>query len=213
MTGVGLILLALGTAPAAAEPAFGQRTTSDVRGVDPDANRFDGDGAYGRFDGDLDLGLGVGPNVAFANGDLAIGGRLSAHWFSIAGLYLYYAESLGEDPAVRRRFAGGLDLRPLFLIRWSNALEKGPAILDLTIDSLSLGLGLATSTPSDPDSDGRSGFELSLGFGVPLAGLQPGPWLEFRAGFVLPKSEPGDATALALFSWHFALGTPLVSDE
>jgi hypothetical protein len=27
---------------------------------------------------------------------------------------------------------------------------------------------------------------------------------------VLPKSEPGDASALALLSWHFMLGTPLV---
>jgi hypothetical protein len=213
MTATSLILLALAGEPAAAqpaEPAFGRKTTSDVSGIDPDGNVHAGDGAYGRFDGDLDIGLGVGPNIAFANGDLALGGRLSAHWFTIAGLYLYYAEALGEDPRVRRRFAGGLDLRPLFLLRWPKGLEAGPAILDLTIDSLSLGLGLATSTAADPALKSHSGFELSLGFGVPLAGIQPGPWLEFRAGFVLPKSELGDATALALFSWHFALGTPFV---
>ena len=213
MTGPLLVLLALEGAPNEGTPAFGRKTASDVRGLDPEGNQHAGDGAYGRFDGDLDLGLGVGPNLAFSNGDLALGGRISAHWFSVAGLYLYYAESLGDEPALQRRFAAGLDLRPLFLLRWPKGLEAGPAILDLTIDSLSLGLGIVTSSPADPAAENRSGFELSLGFGVPLAGLQPGPWLEFRAGFVLPKSEPGDATALALLSWHFALGTPFVASE
>jgi hypothetical protein len=213
MTATGLLLLALAGEPEAAEPAFGRKTAADVRGLDPDGNPHDGDGAYGRFDGDLDLGVGVGPNVALANGDLALGGRFSAHWFTIAGIYLYYAESLDDAASVRRRFAAGLDLRPLFLLRWPKGLETGPAILDLTIDSLSLGLGLATSTPSDAAAKTRGGFELSLGFGVPLSGWQAGPWLEFRAGFVLPKREQGDATALALFSWHFALGTPFVASE
>jgi hypothetical protein len=205
-----LVLFALAADPNAAPAAFGPKTAADVRGIDPDGNSSTGDGAYGRFDGDLDLGIGFGPNLAFSNADLALGGRISAHWFTIAGLYLYYAESLSDDAVLRRRFAGGLDLRPLFLLRWSNGLETGPAFLDLTLDSLSLGLGLLTSTPSDETASQRSGFEVSFGFGLPLLARAPGPWLEFRAGFVLPKSEPGDASALALLSWHFMLGTPLV---
>jgi hypothetical protein len=212
MTPAALVVFALAGEPEAGTPAFGRRTTSYVDGIDPDSQRHRGDGAYGRFDGDLDVGLGVGPHLALSNGDLAFGGRVSAHWFTIAGLYLYYAESLSDDTVLRRRFAGGLDFKPLFLLRWSQGLEMGPAFLDLTLDSLSLGLGLLTSTPNDPLASQRSGFEVSLGFGVPLTGLAPGPWLEFRGGFVLPKSEPGDASAIALFSWHFALGTPLVAE-
>jgi len=208
-----LLVFALAAEPDAAPQAFGAKTTGDVQGVDPDGNRHSGDGAYGRFDGDLDLGIGVGPNLALSNGDLALGGRISAHWFSFAGLYLYYAESFADDAVLRRRFAGGLDLRPLFLLRWSRGLEAGPAFLDLTLDSLSLGLGVLTSTPSDPAASQRAGFEVSLGFGLPLLAHAAGPWLEFRAGFLLPKNQPGDASALALFSWHFMLGTPLVSDE
>jgi hypothetical protein len=210
MTPAVLVLFALTQEPKTGAPAFGRKTTSDVSGLDPDGNRHEVDGAYGRFDGDLELGLGVGPNVAFANGDFALGGRISAHWFSVAGLYLYYAESIGEDVVLRRRFAAGLDFKPLFLLRWAKGLEAGPAFLDLTIDSLSLGLGVLTSAPSDPLASQRAGFEVSFGFGLPLSGRAPGPWLEFRTGFLLPKNEPGDASALALFSWHFMLGTPLV---
>ena len=221
MTGAALVLCALAAEPGTATTAppdttthaFGRKTTSDVTGLDPDGNRHEGDGAYGRFEGDLDIGLGVGPNIAFSNGDLALGGRISAHWFSLAGLYVYYAESLDDEAAVRRRFGAGLDLKPLFLLRWSKGLEAGPAILDLTLDSLSLGLGVLTSTPNDPLASQRSGFETSLGFGVPLTGRAPGPWLEFRAGFLLPKNEPGDASAIALFTWHFMLGSPLVAGE
>lgn len=213
MTSAALVLFALAAEPAEGTPAFGRKTTSDVTGLDPDGNRHEGDGAYGRFDGDLELGLGIGPNVAFSNGDFAVGGRISAHWFSVAGLYLYYAESIGDEAVLRRRFAAGLDLKPLFLLRWAKGLETGPPFLDLTIDSLSLGLGVLTSAPSDPLASHRSGFEMSLGFGLPLTGRAPGPWLEFRAGLVLPKNEPGDASAMALFSWHFMLGTPLVATE
>ena len=35
----------------------------------------------------------------------------------------------------------GIDLRPLFLMRWSKDNEQGPAWLDLTIDSLTLSVG------------------------------------------------------------------------
>src|SRR6187551_2800313 len=46
-----------------------------------------GDGVYGRFDGDLDLGLALGAELGSA-GQAAPALRASAHYFSIAGVYL-----------------------------------------------------------------------------------------------------------------------------
>ncbi|HEY5376126.1 MAG TPA: hypothetical protein VIK01_20740, partial [Polyangiaceae bacterium] len=45
------------------------------------------DGVYDRFDGDLELGLGLGAELGSA-GHAAPAIRCSAHYFSIAGVYL-----------------------------------------------------------------------------------------------------------------------------
>ena len=50
------------------------------------APRATADGVYGRFDGDLDLGLALGAEFGSA-GHAAPAVRASAHYFSIAGVY------------------------------------------------------------------------------------------------------------------------------
>lgn len=205
-----LFLLALVTPATAPERPFGERTTAHVRSVNPDRRAPLGDGAYGRFEGDLDLGLGVGPTLDFSDGNLGVGVRGIARWYSTAGLYAFYGETLAEHPALERRFGVGLDLTPLFLVRWPRALERGPAVLDLAVDSLSLGVGASFATPHGRGFGAHKGLEGSLGFGVPLAGTAPGPWLEFRASATLPSSARGEAQTFLLFSWHGALMTPLV---
>jgi hypothetical protein len=207
-----LLLLAEEPAPQA-EHAFGRASSAKVRSVDPDANHHQGDGAYGRFDGDLELGLGAGGMLAFSDRALGVAVRGDARWYSTAALYGQYAEALSDDPRVERRLGVGVELTPLFLIRWSQALETGPAVVDLALDSLSLGLGMTFATPRERGFASRKAFEGSLGVGVPLLGTATGPWLELRAALVLPQPAAGEANATLLFSWHGTLTTPLVKNE
>jgi hypothetical protein len=178
--------------------------------VDPDKSRVQGDGVYGRFDGDVDLGLGLGASRYFVTDDTALALRGTAHWYSTEGIYVAYAESLGSE-ALERRLGFGIELEPLFLVRWSQALETGPALVDLTLDSLSLGAGYLLGEPVGRGFGSRHGVELSLGFGVPLLSTAGGPWLEARAGWFLPKSGR-ESSALVFLSWHFQVISPAVRD-
>jgi hypothetical protein len=207
------LLAALAERPAPSEHAFGERTTAPVTSVDPDLDHHRGDGAYGRFDGDLDLGLGLGPGLALSNGDMSIEVRGVARWYSSVGLYIGYGETLTPTPDIERRLRFGVDITPLFLLRWRKAHETGPAVFDLWLDSLALDLGASLATEHGQAFASRSAFEGALGFGVPLAGTAPGPWLEFRAATALPKPVAGEAQMFLLFSWHFFVVTPLVAAE
>lgn len=206
------LFMALAGEPVHAEPhPFGRRTTAKVDSVDPDADRHRGDGAYGRFDGDLDLSLGVGPALALSNGEMGVEVRGLARWYYSVGLYVNYGETLAPEPDIERRLGFGVEITPLFLLRWRTAHETGPAVFDLALDSLGLGLGASFATEHGHDFGNRAAFEGSFGFGMPLAGTGPGPWLEFRATTTLPKPEAGEAQVFLLFSWHFAVVTPIIS--
>jgi hypothetical protein len=204
-------LVSFGVA-ARAEPAFGAETTAKV-GNEVAGNRGHGDGTYGRLDGDLDLGLGLGALVDLDHGEPGAAARVSAHWFFMAGAYVSYADAFGTALDPKRRLGVGIDLRPLFLPRWTQNWEQGPAILDLMLDSLSLGLGASFDQPQGESFGVRRAFEASLGFGVPLAGRGPGPWLEARGALAWPNTGERSETLLIVGSYHFALGTPLVGDE
>ena len=136
-----------------------------------------------------------------------------AYAYSTFGLDVLYAETLTKTPDLERRLGVSAALRPLFLIRWSQALEAGPPVLDLALDSLGLGLGASFATPSGRGFASRTTFELSFGAGVPLAASAIGPWLEFRTGLSLPHPKTGEASAMLLFSWHLAVLTPAVSGD
>jgi hypothetical protein len=210
MTFAPFVVFALAGEPH--ESAFGRKTTSDVRTqVSAPSDPHPGDGAYGRLDGDLDLALGVGPSFGFTDGKAALSFRGSVHWLTIAGIYALYQEALPEAAQLQRRLGVGIDVRPLFLVRWPRGLERGPALLDLTLDSLSLGLGMSFGEEVDRAFGSRHGFETSLGFGVPLTLNASGPWLEVRAGAVLPSSLESEASLMALLSWHFVASTPFLT--
>ena len=110
---------------------------AQAKGVQP--TRGSADGVYGRFDGDLDLGLALGAEFGSA-GHPAPALRGSAHYFSSAGVYASGRIKAGDESAPSL-FGLGVELRPLFLPRWAKGYETGPALLDLTLDSLSLSLG------------------------------------------------------------------------
>lgn len=204
------VLAALAERPTPDDGAFGRRTSANVRSLDPDAHAHQGDGAYGRFDGDLDLGLGVGPTLTFADGDAGVGVRGIARWYSTVGLYALYDETLESERALARRTGFGVELTPLFLLRWQRALESGPPVLDLALDSLAVGFGASFATPQGHAFGSHRSLDATLGFGVPLTASAPGPWLEFRGDVTFPKPAHGEAGVVLLFSWHFAVVTPLV---
>jgi len=216
---IGLACLASYGRATADEPRWepGRRTTSTVRGEvgEPAGGSGDADGVYGRFAGDLDLGLGMGVE---ADGDDARGAaRLSLHYFSTLGITLAYADALSDGATRSRRLFGvGVDVRPAFIPRWSNDRERGPAFVDLTLDAISLGVGAFWAEPRGGSFGDERGLEASLGLGLPLFGRAEGLWLEARAigRWRDPAHAPGeraDGVGLAVLSWHTLILSPLAA--
>lgn len=138
------------------------------------------DGVYGRMDGLLALAGDLGVEVE--DGEPRGSARVSAHYLWIAGVYGRYSDAFGGAEDRPARVASlGVDLRPLFLPRFSQDWERGPAVLDLAVDSLSLSAGAYFAKPLGRAFGDERGFELGAGFGVPLLGHAQGPWLDLRA--------------------------------
>ena len=195
----------------------GERTTATVEGeVGERGTSPSGDGVYGRFEGDLDLGLGAGVEADAERTRGAL--RASVHYFSMMGVAVSYSDALGGDAGPRRVLSLAAELRPLFIPRWNRDLEHGPALLDLAIDSISLGLGAFWAEPRVGDLGDARGLELSGGFGLPLFGTSRGPWLEARGLLRWPDparapGERADGALLAVLSWHELVLTPLASAQ
>jgi len=165
-----------------------------------------GDGVYGRFDGDLDLGLALGAELGSA-GQAAPALRATAHYFSIAGVYANGRIKAGDESAPSL-FGVGVDLRPLFVPRWAKGLETGCALFDLTLDSLSLSLGAFWAKPGAQEAASQRGFDAQLGLGVPLLATAAGPWLEARGALRYPDGASREEAVLLLLSWHGFVTTP-----
>jgi hypothetical protein len=167
------------------------------------------DGVYGRFHGDTDVSLKLGGLVS--EGRLSGSVGASAHYYSLVGLTGDYSENLMTEAAHVRSGAIGAELKPLFLPRWLLGLERGPAWLDLAVDSASLGFGAYLSDSSRSDATTR-GIWLSLGLGMPILGQATGPWLELRGTRRFPdpgqRDEQAHNALLVYLSWHqfFQLG-------
>ena len=179
----GASLLALGVAAAAllngsvahaegdSEPEPASRVHAPLPGSD---------GVYGRFDGSLTLGASLGAEIEASDPRGAL--KLSAHYLWTAGVYARYSDAFGSSSERPARVASlGVDVRPLFLPRFALDSEHGPAILDLTLDSLALSAGAYFAEPLGQSFGDERGFETGLGFGVPLCGEARGAWLEARA--------------------------------
>jgi hypothetical protein len=119
----------------------------------------DGDGAYGRLEGDFTLEAGLGGGVAFEGVDVLGAGTLElrARYLDAAGVVLG-----GEfRPEGASRIWVGVDLRPLFLARFFLNLSFRERFWDLLVDSIGLDLGVAF-VPLDENA----GAALAVGFGV-----------------------------------------------
>lgn len=138
------------------------------------------DGVYGRLDGTLTLAASLGAELETSDPRGAL--KLSAHYLWTAGVYARYSDAFGgADERPARVASLGLDVRPLFLPRFALDGERGPAILDLTLDSFSLNAGAYFAEPLGKSFGDERGFEAGLGFGVPLCGEARGAWIEARA--------------------------------
>jgi hypothetical protein len=166
------------------------------------------DGVYGRFDGDVDLSLAAGGAIVRgASGGAALGRLL---FLETAGVYTTFTDAFGTTPgAERRSLAVGVGVRPLFLPRWGYNLDRGPAILDLSVDAITLDLGVLWTSDERGRFTQRPGVELALGTEVPLFGQAEGLWIGARGALRWRASELAggdDSLGPALFvtlSWHF----------
>jgi hypothetical protein len=145
------------------------------------ARAGDGDGVYGRFDGDLELRAEAG--AAFAAGGPALAAGASVLYISTVGVYGHYTDAVGsEAPRVSRSIAAGVRLAPLFPGRYATNLERGPGWLDLFVDSLAFDLGAFWDLRRGAWTDrGNPGLELALGAAMPFRHRVNGPVLGLRA--------------------------------
>lgn len=136
----------------------------------------DSDGSYGRVEGDLTFIGEVG--CALTSGGPQLETHNSLLYLSTAGGYVRYVESFGQDEAAFARLIGlGLELRPLFLGRYALDLERGPAHLDLFLDSFALVFGPTWSAPIGRGFEATPGLELGASIEVPLLPRASGPHL------------------------------------
>ncbi len=142
-----------------------------------------GDGVYGRLDGDVTLEVGLGGGVAF-EGPATLGAGvldLRARYLDMAGILV--GAELRPDGA--SRVLVGIDLRPVWLARFVLGGSLRDRYLDLFLDSIGLDLGVAV-LPLDE----TVGAALMVGFGVDV------PLVFFDDGIA--------GLALRLFGRHVA---------
>jgi hypothetical protein len=176
------------------------------------------DGVYGRFDGDLDLSIAAGGS--FVRGGSGGAALVRALFLGTAGVYVAYNDAFGSaTSAPPRSFALGVGVRPFFLPRWGLDLERGPAILDLSIDAITLDAGVLFASDAQGRLTERPGIELGIGTELPLFGEATGPWIGARAALrwrgseLSGSSDPEAGLAPAVFltlAWHFVADTHLV---
>lgn len=139
----------------------------------------DDDGAYGRYDGDLDLRMGAG--AAIMQEGPALSAFASALLLSSAGVYVHYADAFDDARRVPRSISTGLVIEPMFLARTAFNMQIGSGRLDLAIDSFAIGLGVYWTIPRLPTNPmNEPGLEFSLGFGLPFLPSASGPVLGIR---------------------------------
>ena len=184
---------------------------------------FGSDGAYGRFEGDAMAAIEVGGSYAVAPPSARGPGRVARtglFYVQTVGLTFQYEDRLGSAEAVERGVVGAVEVRPLFIGRFTQNLERGPAFLDLFVDSFGLGFGPWVNwerPPACPEACLRHGVELSLGFELPFLPQASTPYLALRGGLRWALSEleassaPPLTGALTLtLGYHHVLDVRLV---
>lgn len=196
----------LATPASAEEPSWqpGRHTTSNLPGEVQPRDVPDQDGVYGRFDGDVFLGVGAGVEL---DAGVRVGGLVRALFYQSAGVVAGFAQATSSDASLERVGFVGAELRPLFLPRFALDLEGMGPFFDLTLDSLSLGAGVCF--PAEEAGDADAALEFSMGLGVPLFLRANGLWLEARAA-LRPALSADSGQLFLLLSWYEAIETAIV---
>ena len=208
--------LSLTTSAQAAEPAFGSSNGTVPRVSDPLKGRSDGDGLYGRMNGDISFrgALGIEADLGTSTIRPAVLGQFVI--YQTAGLYASYRESVDADDPIERILSFGVVFSPLFLWRWSNDKEWGLATADLALDSLGLVAGAHLSQPDSQSFGSAPGLELGLIFGVPLMNRANGLWLRGRAQMMTGRTsyadDPVAASFLLSIGWEGFVYTGLLGE-
>lgn len=183
--------------------------------------RANGDGAYGRLDGDLSFVGGVGGAVVAHGGRPMLTGDLRLRYLESAGASFSYeeADALGRPAAgeLRRSLLAGVELRPLFPVRFLKAKQTGRAFFDLMLDSFALDVGSFWAV-REGHSTARPGLYAGLALEAPLAARASGPWLRLSAQVRWADTRlegdhdpTGRMVVLGLgFAWHQSFGAGLV---
>ena len=126
----------------------------------------DGDGLYGRFDGDVWLSAAVGGGAVFGDGETRDAGtvELRARFLDSVGPFAYVQGDGSFGDASRWRVGGGLELRPLFLARFLTGNSIGQEWADVFLDSLSIELGVVALALGEPTSGARGAQQASAAF-------------------------------------------------
>lgn len=159
------------------------------------AQQTEGDTVYGRFDGDLVISAGIGGGIAIHDrrhpdvlGTTSL--ELRARLLDTGGIVI----APEWRPEGDSRVILGIDLRPLFLVRFLLLQESGDRYLDLFVDSIGIDLGAAI-TPLDQDL----GLAIAFGWGldvplwIPERGLGGSIALRLSGRYV--GALPGDQLA------------------
>jgi hypothetical protein len=180
--------------------------------------RAEGDGLYGRFAGDVELRGAAG--VAVVAGGPMIAGEIGARYLSSAGIFVGYADAAGgRKPRVLRSIAAGVEVAPFFLTRYASNAERGPAHLDLLLDSLAFGVGAFWAQPQGSAFGARPGLEIALSMSIPILPRIDGPILGVRGALRWRDEDLGgrpegvvDRGALLSFTigWRQVVHTHLV---
>lgn len=156
------------------------------------------DGAYGRLEGDLDVRAHAG--VALGDRGAGFAAGVSALYLGTLGAFAHYTDSLVADSLrVSRSISTGIHVAPLFLARYGSNLERGPATLDLAIDSLGLEFGaLWDQRPNGTWTAAlRPGLEFAINLSIPLFAKAAGPFVGMRGALrIRPFDFPGPGGAL-----------------
>jgi len=177
----------------------------------------DSDGVYGRLDGDIGISPNLGLQLYRGDAQPTIG--LQSMYLSTLGLGATYADSrllFGAQSSDRSVTSVEFKLCPLFLARWSQALEMGPPLLDLTLDSFTLGLGAFW------DYDHalgvlRRGTSVSASIALPLFSQMQGPWVNAMLGLRMAEGPAYSAqthvvSGLSL-SWTWLVDSAIHDDD
>jgi len=161
------------------------------RANDASADRGNADSTFGRIGGDIAAVGGAG--VVAASGGVRAEAELRLRYLETAGVFVTYedAAAIGSAAEPRRVLSPGIELRPLFLLRWLRGSETQRARLDLALDSIGIEIGATFGQPVGTSFATQRGLEVGLGFELPVLERASGPWIGIRGALRWSDSALG----------------------